>query len=1321
MEQNGSDATYKLTFVSNADKVIDDILKLVEASTKDIERSFAALTKSIDDQTIAMLDTIKTRIADSTEAFTLPITVTSDNVDELITSIQTSVGKDWKLTVPVDITPTIVMQSFLENQKDEAAQNLMKDLPHLEIPIYPTLDWSGIQEQISGLTVPIIADLSNLPASIDAITVDAKATITEVTNETGPITIPAIVDVSSIPDITIGASLNLDDLQKQVTAVQIPVVADMKKFAKSITGMEPIEIPVSLAFEKGKDDTAAEADATIQKTWDLSSAFTKITENARSMGESVTASIGDIRTSLDELYADFKPILDRLFVGDSDKPVPEATQEIIDDLKKQVADLTASLKDATDKAKDGFDDSTDAVDKFKDGIDSSALAAMLAAEQFAVLGQRALAYFDTGMQKLIQSAGSAIHLLTMVGNATDEVMAKSMRATKGLLEDNDVSEMAAQLSGMYVAAEKIPGVLKTVTDHAHAMHLDIRDSFKEVTNLMTTSLNPEVFRQKFGQNGAAAMKMFREEMIKATKEMGVSSSSMLNPEQRMAARAQATDAVLRQFGQASEGADTLNESLTRFNENLSLIQQQLSGPFHDALTVILVPVNAFLEILNRLPGPLMYIIGSIATLGAGLTAGVGALIMYYKAAEMLGLNFKSVIGFLSQFRASIILTSIAQKVETISTLAQNAATWAMITTTETATGAKLGLMGSIRLLTVSLVTGTVAYLAQNAAVLAGIPIDEASALANLGLAASFDLLTASIIPATMALYAMIAPFLPIIAAIGAVVAALYLLWDVLDKGWDDSLLGQFFKWLSQYIPTVTPVIIGFGKLFEYLKEAVGGAMVYLGGLWNDFVSGFMEVINAITPFINELIKMVLGLFNIQIEDASIIGIFEAVIAAIKDCVKYLDESGFLSWLKDVVKWIGKIAAVILLFNLSPLIVSILAVTAVLWALIQALKWLYDTFKPLIDIIGAMGVHMSALSVITTGVAGPIGLLTGLVLSMKDHMGALPDVITPVSSALNSLMGIIKTLTSFSNPLTGTISLLTTLMSVVGKTSLKDIFNPGNVSQMIGSLTQFIGIVTAASNPLLMIQRIMETLGITVTDLATVGKSAFDTIMSGINSQIGSSLAYIKDVITFILSILDKLMHPFRTLQEIIMYLADRFAAFRVVAELVKGIFDKISDSVQAIVGALQWLTGIMKKLIDMINNFPPPPDWISNLAGGDFIGAGAKAAADAASSITKHDVTTTREKVSEVVTETKRESKQDTNQALSQMNDHLKNLNERPSTSNSVDMKGMNITIPITSGDIVEAINNGTVDAQKLGEALGRVISDNVIGKISHELSTWGI
>lgn len=92
-------------------------------------------------------------------------------------------------------------------------------------------------------------------------------------------------------------------------------------------------------------------------------------------------------------------------------------------------------------------------------------------------------------------------------------------------------------------------------------------------------------------------------------------------------------------------------------------------------------------------------------------------------------------------------------------------------------------------------------------------------------------LTASLSAGAVAAWAFMAPFLPLVAVIGAIVGACWLLWDVAQNGWDDSVLGKFLNWLG-------------GGILPYIHAGFTGL--------SDAVQGFVEWITTLPDTIKNM-------------------------------------------------------------------------------------------------------------------------------------------------------------------------------------------------------------------------------------------------------------------------------------------------------------------------------------------------------------------------------------------------------------------------------------------------------------------------------------
>lgn len=96
---------------------------------------------------------------------------------------------------------------------------------------------------------------------------------------------------------------------------------------------------------------------------------------------------------------------------------------------------------------------------------------------------------------------------------------------------------------------------------------------------------------------------------------------------------------------------------------------------------------------------------------------------------------------------------------------------------------------------------------------------------------------------------------PITLAILAIVGAIWLLWDVFDKGWEDSMLGQAVAWLYDTFPWLEPLVEGVAGALKYLQEVLAEVWSYIepivesitGALENPAVKLILDAMWATTP------------------------------------------------------------------------------------------------------------------------------------------------------------------------------------------------------------------------------------------------------------------------------------------------------------------------------------------------------------------------------------------------------------------------------------------------------------------------------------------
>jgi hypothetical protein len=95
---------------------------------------------------------------------------------------------------------------------------------------------------------------------------------------------------------------------------------------------------------------------------------------------------------------------------------------------------------------------------------------------------------------------------------------------------------------------------------------------------------------------------------------------------------------------------------------------------------------------------------------------------------------------------------------------------------------------------------------------------------------------------TTSIWAAMAPLLPWIALIGAVVGAILLLQDVMVKGWEKSYLGRIVNWLLEKFPPLQSAIDTVTKTVTYLRSG----FEWLTNIIEKFIQIIQNVWKAIT-------------------------------------------------------------------------------------------------------------------------------------------------------------------------------------------------------------------------------------------------------------------------------------------------------------------------------------------------------------------------------------------------------------------------------------------------------------------------------------------
>lgn len=212
--------------------------------------------------------------------------------------------------------------------------------------------------------------------------------------------------------------------------------------------------------------------------------------------------------------------------------------------------------------------------------------------------------------------------------------------------------------------------------------------------------------------------------------------------------------------------ESLNEQTARSKVTWEEFRRELTSGARPAIAGILDITEAATGALRDMPGPLKAIIGTAGLAGTAIAGIGGPLLINAVAVAYLVTHYSDFAYILTTARANAALHA--------STLLTRL-----------------------------------------------IPASVATAYAQGGL-------TAALWAGAAASWAFLAPWLPIIGAVGLAVGAVLLLQDVLVKGWDNSYLGQFVGWLLEKLPFLQPVADAVAVGFQWFRDAVVGAASGVG-------------------------------------------------------------------------------------------------------------------------------------------------------------------------------------------------------------------------------------------------------------------------------------------------------------------------------------------------------------------------------------------------------------------------------------------------------------------------------------------------------------
>lgn len=172
--------------------------------------------------------------------------------------------------------------------------------------------------------------------------------------------------------------------------------------------------------------------------------------------------------------------------------------------------------------------------------------------------------------------------------------------------------------------------------------------------------------------------------------------------------------------------------------------------------------------------------------------------------------------------------------------------------------------------------GTIAVLGVAFTAIAGPILLQAAAFAYLantigglgGVLGILGAVKAAILSFAGAIWTAMAPLLPIIAIIGAIIGAILLLQDVLVKGWEKSYLGQFVSWLLEKLPWLKPIIDGISNAFKALFSVLFTIFTKIREIWDKTIGWIIERAKGVAEFfggIADRIQTTLGFKKVEIQ------------------------------------------------------------------------------------------------------------------------------------------------------------------------------------------------------------------------------------------------------------------------------------------------------------------------------------------------------------------------------------------------------------------------------------------------------------------------
>ena len=218
--------------------------------------------------------------------------------------------------------------------------------------------------------------------------------------------------------------------------------------------------------------------------------------------------------------------------------------------------------------------------------------------------------------------------------------------------------------------------------------------------------------------------------------------------------------------------------------------------------------------------------------------------------------------------------------------------------------------------------------------------------------------------------------------IGLVAAALFTLYEVATKGWENSTLYKFIKVITDSVPqlnSVWNVLSDIGKILVSVGTGIAETLGKVGSIISSsFINSIMTSFQHLSDAINNMLKPIFG-------DGSGGGLFEMAKKAWEDFVGALDSAGILPVINAIGKAIAELAGFMLSLPLK--------------ALIEGFTLLVNTIKFVAD-----GIVMIGKAVANSPIGQFVEMLASVAASgIVKTFEAVAKVIGDITTAINDFL------------------------------------------------------------------------------------------------------------------------------------------------------------------------------------------------------------------------------------------------------------------------------------------------------------------------------